>query len=56
MARSNVTDRDDTTNNQMGIELQKTNENSIIGFVKVSTSAGNGVLAKGTLFFRVRLD
>lgn len=30
VARSNVTGRDGTTNNQMGIELQNTDENSII--------------------------
>ena len=50
VARSNVAGRDGTTNNQMGIELQNTDENSIIASVQASTSAGNGVHAKGTLF------
>ena len=46
MARSNVTGRDGTTNNQMDIELQNTDENSIIASVQAFTSAGNGVHAK----------
>ena len=50
VACSDVTSRDGTTNNQMGIELQNTDENSIIASVEASTSAGNGVHAKGTLF------
>nr|POE84337.1 hypothetical protein CFP56_60560 [Quercus suber] len=50
VARSNVTGRDGTTNNQMGIELQNTNENSIIGSVEASRSAGNGAHAASTLF------
>ena len=50
VARSNVTGRDGTTNKQMGIELQNTDGNSIIASVQASTSAGNGVHAKGTLF------
>ena len=50
VARSNVTGRAGTTNNQMGIDLQNNDENSIIASVEASTSAGNGVHAKGTLF------
>ena len=46
VARSNVTNRDGTTNNQMDIELQNTDENSIIASVQASTSARNGVHAK----------
>ena len=46
MARSNVIGRDGTTNNQMDIELQNTDENSIIASVQASTSARNGVHAK----------
>ena len=50
MARSNVTGGDGTTNNQVGIELHNTDENSIIASVEASTSAANGVHAKSTLF------
>ena len=50
VARGNVTGRDGTTDNPMRIELQNTHENSIIGSVEASTSAGNGVHAKCTLF------
>ena len=50
VARSNVTGRAGTTNNQMGIDLQNNDENSIMASVEASTSAGNGVHAKGTLF------
>nr|POE59833.1 hypothetical protein CFP56_67275 [Quercus suber] len=56
VARSNVTGRDGTTNNQMGIELQNTDENSIIGSVEASTSAGNGVHATRPSFPTVRVS
>ena len=56
MVGNNFTGGDRTTDNQMGIELQNADDNSVVASVEASTSAGNGVQAKSTLsllyFFR----